>query len=110
MLKRCSRKNWSVEKKNSWKKSGPVRFYGHFSEIFFEKKSKKKKFVEKFFFLKVVISFLNMARKKSFFLKIFPAQILAQILKMSHFAGRSNFEKNFPEIFFHSYNIAKGSI
>ena len=25
--------------------------------------------------------------------------------KMSHFAGRSNFEKNFSEIFFHSYNI-----
>ena len=65
---------------------------------------KNRKFSKKNFY-KSVISFLNMARKKSFFLKNFQAQISTQILKMSLFAGRSNFEKNFSEIFFHSYNI-----
>ena len=101
------RKNQTVEKKII-RKTGPKKKLWPFLWNFFSKK-KSKNFQKKI--LKVVISFLNMAtKKKFFFLKIFSAQISTQILKMSLFAGRSNFEKNCSEIFFHSYFMTKGTV
>ena len=59
-------------KKNSLKKLGPIRFYGHFSENFWEKKSKKKKFwSKKKIFESCYFIFKHGEKKKFFFWKIF---------------------------------------
>ena len=71
------RKNYTVEKKISWKKWVREKSYDHnghnfkITKIFSEKKYSKKSKMSKKNFLKVVISFLNMARKKSFFFENF---------------------------------------
>ena len=58
-------------KKNSLKNLGPIRFYGHFSEKFWEKKSKKKIFGQKNFFFESCYFIFEHGEKKKFFLKKF---------------------------------------
>ena len=96
-------KNWSEWKKKSLKKQVPNGFYDQFSEIFHEKKIE---IFQKIFFLKVVISFLNMARKKSFFLKKISAQISTKISdfifeKTSCFFKKKNFLIFFSRYLYH---------
>ena len=99
--KRCKKLVWM--KKKIFEKTGPKRFLWSIFWNFFLKKNRK---IFKFFFLKVVISFLNMARKKSFFLKKISAQISTKIPdfifeKTSCFFKKKNFLIFFSRYLYH---------
>ena len=92
-----ARKNYIVEKKNSWKNPIRKKSYDHFSENIFQKKIEnfqKKKFQKCYFIFK------HGEKKKFFFWKIFRPRFRPKFWKCHILLAARILRKIFPKFFF----------